>query len=396
MVARLTDSELYAHLWGTDELRRVFDERPRLQAWLDILVALAQAEADYGLIPAEAGQAIAAGADVDRLDLAYIAAETRRTGHSTLGLIHGLQQVLPEAGGRWVYHAATVQDVTDTWMTLAFRQVARVCWRQLRAIEAGLLALAEAHRDTPMCGRTHGQPGAPITFGLKAAGWADEVRRQLERLAEALPRLSVGQLGGGVGTLAAFGPHGLAVRRRFCERVGLADPGIAWLSARDRPAEMTGLLAQITGTLGRVGNEVLELSRPEIGELAESVPEGVVGSITMPHKVNPEVAEHLVTLARLVRAQHAVVLEGLVAEGERDGRGWKAEWAAVPEACLLAGAALAAGERMVAGLAVHPEAMRANLETWLATTDTGASAAMVDLVLTRARSAREAEPECWP
>lgn len=396
MVARLTDSELYAHLWGTEELRRVFDERPRLQAWLDILVALAQAEADYGLIPAEAGQAIAAGADVDRLDLAYIAAETRRTGHSTLGLIHGLQQVLPEAGGRWVYHAATVQDVTDTWMTLAFRQVARVCWRQLRAIEAGLLALAEAHRDTPMCGRTHGQPGAPITFGLKAAGWADEVRRQLERLAEALPRLSVGQLGGGVGTLAAFGPHGLAVRRRFCERVGLADPGIAWLSARDRPAEMTGLLAQITGTLGRVGNEVLELSRPEIGELAESVPEGVVGSITMPHKVNPEVAEHLVTLARLVRAQHAVVLEGLVAEGERDGRGWKAEWAAVPEACLLAGAALAAGERMVAGLAVHPEAMRANLETWLATTDTGASAAMVDLVLTRARSAREAEPECWP
>lgn len=396
MVARLTDSELYAHLWGTDELRRVFDERPRLQAWLDILVALAQAEADYGLIPAEAGQAIAAGADVDRLDLAYIAAETRRTGHSTLGLIHGLQQVLPEAGGRWVYHAATVQDVTDTWMTLAFRQVARVCWRQLRAIEAGLLALAEAHRDTPMCGRTHGQPGAPITFGLKAAGWADEVRRQLERLAEALPRLSVGQLGGGVGTLAAFGPHGLAVRRRFCERVGLADPGIAWLSARDRPAEMTGLLAQITGTLGRVGNEVLELSRPEIGELAESVPEGFVGSITMPHKVNPEVAEHLVTLARLVRAQHAVVLEGLVAEGERDGRGWKAEWAAVPEACLLAGAALAAGERMVAGLAVHPEAMRANLETWLATTDTGASAAMVDLVLTRARSAREAEPECWP
>ncbi|HWD08285.1 MAG TPA: adenylosuccinate lyase family protein [Actinomycetota bacterium] len=396
MVARLTDSELYAHLWGTDELRRVFDERPRLQAWLDILVALAQAEADYGLIPAEAGQAIAAGADVDRLDLAYIAAETRRTGHSTLGLIHGLQQVLPEAGGRWVYHAATVQDVTDTWMTLAFRQVARVCWRQLRAIEAGLLALAEAHRDTPMCGRTHGQPGAPITFGLKAAGWADEVRRQLERLAEALPRLSVGQLGGGVGTLAAFGPHGLAVRRRFCERVGLADPGIAWLSARDRPAEMTGLLAQITGTLGRVGNEVLELSRPEIGELAESVPEGFVGSITMPHKVNPEVAEHLVTLARLVRAQHAVLLEGLVAEGERDGRGWKAEWAAVPEACLLAGAALAAGERLVAGLAVHPEAMRANLETWLATTDTGASAAMVDLVLTRARSAREAEPECWP
>lgn len=396
MGARLTDSALYAHLWGTEELRGVFDERPRLQAWLDILVALARAEADCGVIPEEAARAIAEGAHVDGLDLDYVAAETRRTGHSTLGLIHGLQAILPEPGGQWVYRGATVQDVTDTWMALAFRRVGAVCWRQLRAIEGTLLGLAGTHRDTPMCGRTHGQPGAPVTFGLKSAGWADEVRRHLERLREALPRLLVGQLGGGVGTLAAFGPKGLAVRQRFCDLVGLADPGIPWLAARDRPAEMTGLLAQVTGTLARIGNEVLELSRPEIGELAESIPDGVVGSITMPHKVNPEGAEHLVTLARLVRAQHAAVLEGLVAEGERDGRGWKVEWAAVPEACLLAGAALEVGQRLVTGLVVHPEAMQANLERWLGATDTGASGTMVDLVLSRASAAREREPECWP
>src|SRR5205807_5093559 len=121
------------------------------------------------------------------------------------------------------------------------------------------------------------------------------------------------------------------------------------------------LLALVTATLARVGNEVYQLSRPEIGELAETPLAEGVGSITMPHKRNPEVAEHLVTLSRLVRAQQGVVLEGMVAEGERDGRGWKAEWAAVPEACLLTGAALELAKRMLAGLEVHPEAMRRNL-----------------------------------
>src|SRR5712692_5567320 len=106
----------------------------------------------------------------------------------------------------------------------------------------------------------------------------------------------------------------------------------------------------VTATLARIGNEVYQLSRPEIGELAEAVVPGAVGSITMPHKRNPEVAEHLVTLSRLVRAQAAVVLEGMVQEHERDGRSWKAEWVVFPEACLLAGAALAFAKELLAGL----------------------------------------------
>ena len=304
-----------------------------------------------------------------------------------------------------------------------------------------------------MAGRTHGQPGAPITFGYKAAGWADEVRRHLDRLREAAPRLFVGQLGGGVGTLAFFGPRGLSLRRRFCALLGLEDPGIAWLAARDRPAELVGLLAMITSTLARIGNEIYQLSRPEIGELAEAVVPGGVGSITMPHKRNPEIAEHLVTLSRLVRAQSAVVLEGMVAEGGRDGRGWKAEWAAVPESCLLAGSALDLCKRLLAGLQVDTRAMRRNLgagggmasservlaamapvagkhaaaerlqsvlgaardaglsldeaiaasgldgplgEEALAVPDPGAAPAMVDGVIRRGRAARAAEPERWP
>ncbi|MEA2592438.1 MAG: hypothetical protein QOD62_2269, partial [Actinomycetota bacterium] len=204
MGARLTDSALYAHLWGTDELRRVFDEAGRIQGWLDVLAALAQAQAELGIIPEEAAKAIAGSSSVELLDLEVVAEETRRTGHSTLGLIRGWQAVLPDEAREWVYYGATVQDLTDTWSALAARKVLGVAWRDLRAIEEILLSLAKAHRDTLMAGRTHGQPGSPITFGYKAAGWADEVRRHLDRLREAGPRLFAGQLGGGVGTLAFF------------------------------------------------------------------------------------------------------------------------------------------------------------------------------------------------
>lgn len=361
MGARITESELYAHLWGTDELRAVFDERARLQCWLDILAALARAQSAVGIIPTESAKEITAAADVDRLDLAFVAEETRRTSHSTLGLIHGLQRVLPAPASEHVYLGATVQDVTDTWTVVAMREVGRVLWRDLRAVEALLVDLAERHRDTVMVGRTHGQPGSPITFGFKAASWADEVRRHLDRLREGRSRWLVAQLGGAVGVLGFFGDDGPAVRSAFCAELGLSDPGISWLTSRDRLAEFASVLAMICATLARIGNEVLELQRPEIGELREPTTTDSVGSITMPHKRNPERSEHLDTLARLVRAGAGVLVEGMVQIHERDGRGWKAEWVAFPEVCLLTGVALQTAIGLLSGLEVDVEAMAANV-----------------------------------
>jgi adenylosuccinate lyase len=360
--ARLTDSALYGHLWASDELRAIFDERARLQAWLEILATLADAQAELSIVPAAAAEAIRSAGSVDALDLEYVAAETVATGHSTLGLILGLQRILPPQAREWVYFGGTVQDLTDTWTALTMQRVGRIVSRDLVAIEEATLELARRYRDTPMAGRTHGQPGSPITFGLKAATWADEVRRHLDRMREGMPRWAVGQLAGAAGNLAFFGDRGPELRRAFCRRLGLGDPGISWTTTRDRPAEFALVLTLVAGTMGRVGNEVYQLQRAEIGEVREPASPSGVSSITMPHKRNPELSEHLVTLSRLVRAEAGVLLEGMVAEHERDGRGWKAEWVALPEVCLLTGAALSFGRTLLEGLEVDVEAMRRNLD----------------------------------
>ena len=361
MSTRLTDSALYGHLWGTAETRAIFGEEGRLQGWLDVIAALARAQAAEGVIPSTAARLIGEYARAEKIDLDYAAQQTRATSHSTLGLIHALQAVLPDEAREHVYAGATVQDITDTWAAVAIRRSGAIVWRDLRRIEDLLLSLATAHRDTVLAGRTHGQHGSPVTFGWKAASWADEIRRHLGRLRDGAPRWLVGQLGGGVGSLVFYSGRGLAVRRRFCAELGLADPGISWLSARDRGAEFAQVLALVCGTLARIGVEVYELQRPEIGELAETARAGAVGSITMPHKRNPESSEHLDTLARLVRAQAGVLVEGMAAQHERDGRGWKAEWVALPETCLLTAVALQTGIDLIDGLQVNAQAMLRNL-----------------------------------
>jgi adenylosuccinate lyase len=213
-----------------------------------------------------------------------------------------------------------------------------------------------------MAGRTHGQPGAPITFGFKVATWADEIGRHIVRLDEGAARWSVGQLAGAVGVLGFFEPDGVALRRLFCARLGLGDPQVSWTATRDRVAEFGSVLSMTAATLARIGNEVYELQRPEIGELSEAPAGSSVGSITMPHKRNPEASEHLDTLARIARAAAGILAEGMVCGHERDGRAWKAEWAALPDLALAAGTAAALAADLVGGLVVHADRMRANLD----------------------------------
>jgi adenylosuccinate lyase len=365
MPVHISDSLIYRNSWGAEETRAIFDDEPRTRAWLEILAALAEAQAEVGLIPADAAREVARACRTLPLDAEFFE-EVRQgfeaTNHSTLGLIRAVQRRCAGNSGEWVYYGATVQDLSDTWMMIALGRVWEIAYRDLRAIEANLIRLAETHRDTVMAGRTHGQPGLPITFGFKAAVWASEARRHIQRLKEIKARLGVGQLAGGVGSLSSFGPRGLELQEKLFARLGLRPPDIVWNTARDVVVEWFQWLTLVSGTADKIGHEVYNLQRPEIGEVSEGFVPGTVGSITMPHKRNPEIAEHLGTLARVIRHNAALIAESQVHDHERDGRAWKVEWAVLAETCMAAAKVLALTNTLTANLVVHPERMMANLE----------------------------------
>jgi adenylosuccinate lyase len=360
--AHLADSAVYGHLWGTPEVHSLFTDEGRLRAWLDLLATLAEAQAEVGLVPQDAADAIRASVTGWLPDPDDVGRLTRQTGHSTLGLIQVLQQHLPEHAREWVYYGATVQDLTDTWAALVMRRVSDIAARDVSRALAACVDLARRHRDTLMCGRTHGQPGLPITFGFKCAVWAAELDRHLDRLEQGRSRREVVQLAGALGTMEFWGEQATPMIEAFARRLDLGVPAVPCLTARDGVAEFVTTLAMIGATVGKIGDEICQLQRAEIGELREPLAPGTVGSITMPHKRNPEWAEHAVTLARLLRVQADLAIEAMVHGHERDGRAWKMEWAVLPETCLLAGVSLAALVRMLEGLEVDERRMRENLD----------------------------------
>jgi len=270
MAATMIDSVIYGSLWGGREVRQLFEEIPRTRAWLEIIAVLAEVEAEFDLIPADAARQIAQVCRALQPDAAFldeVRAGREASGHSTQGLIRAVQQRLAPAAAQWVYTGATVQDVTDTWLMLALRAARQAMQADLAATDATLVALARRHRDTLMAGRTHGQHGLPITLGFKFATWLAELRRHRRRFDEIGARMDVVQLCGGVGSLSSLGPRALALQQRFAERLGLRTPDISWTSSRDVLAEWCALLALACGTADRIGHEVYNLQRSEIGEL---------------------------------------------------------------------------------------------------------------------------------
>lgn len=362
MTVNPADSAILGGLFGSDDMRRLFSDAARLQKMLDVEAALARVQARLGIVPQDAADAITRAAKAANLDVAALGASTRNVGYPVVALVKQLGKAAGGEAARYVHWGATSQDIIDTAMVVQLRTALAPIGRDLAWLSDALAGLAEAHRKTPMIGRTWLQHALPISFGLKAAGWLDAVERHRARLAELEGRLLVLQFGGATGTLASLGDRGLDVAAALARELDLTLPAVPWHGARDRLVEVGTTLGLITGTMGKIARDVSLLMQTEVGEVFEPASAGRGGSSTMPHKRNPVACASVLAAATRAPGLVATLMTAMVQEHERGLGNWPAEWVTLPELAALTAGALAVTADTIAGLEVDGARMRANID----------------------------------
>jgi len=348
-------------LYGTDAMRAAMGERAWLARMLDVEVALAIAEARLGIVPQAAATAIAAAADVDRLDLEELARATANTGYPVVGLVRQLSALAGPEGGKWTHWGATTQDIMDTATVLQMRQGLALIRMDLVQLNTALASMAMRHRDTVMAGRTHLQHALPVTFGYKVAVWLSPLISMVERLDQLRPRVEKVQFGGAAGTLASLGDRGLEVQRELASELGLAVGDIPWHVARDGFCEVTNFLGLLCGALSKIATDVMLMMQTEVAEVAEAHQAGRGGSSTMPQKRNPISCEYVLAQSRGVHALVPQMLAAMAQDLERGTGPWQAEALAIGQAFNLTHGALLCARNIADGLVVDPARMARNL-----------------------------------
>jgi 3-carboxy-cis,cis-muconate cycloisomerase len=363
MPSLVVDSSVFGEMFGTDRMRALFSDRAFIQRCLDVEAALARAQAMLGIVPKEAAQAITAVATVDRIDFDRLRARTQVVGYPILPIVEQLSSWPEDGLGQYSHWGATTQDIMDTADVLQIRDALTLIEDDLGAIGAALAKLAEAHKRTPMAGRTHLQHALPVSFGYKCATWLSAIDRHLQRLGALRRRVEVVSFSGAAGTLASLGDQGLSTQERLAEELGLGVPDITWHTIRDNFAETTGFLALVCGTVGKIGYDIMLMMQTEVGEVLEPFVEGRGASSTMPQKRNPISSEMMLAAAKIVREQHSAMLDAMVQDHERATGQWHVEWHAIPTAFIVASGGLAAAREALGGLEVRPDAMAHVLDT---------------------------------
>src|SRR5215813_5761539 len=343
-------------------VRALFTEAARFQSWLDVEAALAEAQAELGIIPEGAAREIVRKAHLSFIDLAAVRAGLAKTGHPLVPLVWELDRACEGDAGGYVHWGATTQNVTQTGQLLQVRRAHEIFLGQLATLFVSLADLAEKTKDMLLPGRTHGQHAVPATFGFKVAVWIDELGRHVERLRGAERRVFVAMLGGGAGTLASLGDLGLRTQERMAAHLGMEPMPVPARTIGDHQAEYVMLLGMLAATGSKIGREIYTLMKQEFGEVEEPVPPGTVGSSTMPQKRNPKLSQDIIAAAAQIRALVPLALEAMQTEHEADRTTSIMMSRAIVGACELTGDML---QRLIAlfeGLQVFPERMRENLD----------------------------------
>jgi len=343
-------------------IRAELSPEARLQHYLDIEAALALTEAELGVIPAEAGPAIAAAARAERVDRGRIGEGQAKAGHRMMPIVEELARAAGEPAGGWVHWGATSQNIEQTGLVLAIRQALGIVGGLLNATLEHLADLAERSGEVLMAGRTHWQHAVPITFGFKVATWADPLLRHRERLTQVRPRLLIAMTGGAVGNFASLGDIGPAVQAGVARRLGLAPMLLPARNLADPFAELVLVLGLLAASGGAIGDEIARLMAPEFGELAENLPDGDIGSSTMPQKRNAKKAMLVATRSAEIRALAPLALDSVLQSHEVDGARYAMLEGAVERSLMLTGDLLEALRDLVGGLQFFPARMRQNLD----------------------------------
>lgn len=357
----MTDTLATASRVSDPGLRNLYSQESRWQSWLDVEAALAKAQAELGIIPADAAQAIVRCAHLELLDRARIKEGYDRTAHTLVPLVWELGRVVGEKYGGWVHWGATTQNITTVGDLLILRKAHGIFRKTILDLLKSLAILAEQGKDMLMPGRTHGQHAVPITFGFKVAGWIDEILRHLERFEQASPRIFSVVNGGAAGTYASLGERGPALQEKLAEHLEMTSMAVPSRAIGDGLTENICLLGMLAATCSRMAREIYLLMKTDFSEVEEPVPEGTVGSSTMPQKRNPKLCQDIVGLAAEIRSIVPLALEAMQTEHEGDRTTTVMMDAAEGRACIATGDMLIRLATVMSGLKLNPVRMRSNL-----------------------------------
>jgi 3-carboxy-cis,cis-muconate cycloisomerase len=346
-------------LFGSAAVDAAVSDEAWLQAMLDFEAALAESEAEAGLVPAPLAAEIAAACRAESFDMAEIGRRAVGSGNPAAPLVRVLMNAVSPAAREYVHLGATSQDVIDTALSLMARRALDVILDDLSQVSSACGDLMETHAHTLMTARTLLQPAVPTTLGYKAAGWmvsVDEARVLLRRVR--FERLAV-QFGGAAGTLASLKGAGVDVARRLATRLGLGDPALPWHTDRTRIAELAAALGTAVGVLGKFARDVTLLAQSEVAEAEESEP-GT--SSTLPQKRNPVRAVLILAAAARAPGLVGTLFSTMVQEHERATGAWHAEWDAIRDLLRITGGASHHAAALLSSLQVEPARMAENLD----------------------------------
>lgn len=358
----LFDWTIYRHMFDSARMAAIFGESATAEAWVTVERAVARAQAAQGIIPQDAAAAIDRTLSADKLDLETLHKDTVDVGRPIAGLAKQLAAQVGEGHDVWVHYGVTTYDIMDTGKVLQFRDGLDEIASQTAAFRRALMALAAAHRDTVMIGRTNNMHAQPQTFGAKLAVWIEELMRHEQRFDAVRERVLIVQFGGAVGTLASLVPDGLAFREAVAAELGLGHSLSNWHNARDGVTEMSLCLGNLCASLARMAQNLNSLGSTEIQEISETGQPGRGRSTAMAHKRNPRAAEFMESVARLGRHRAMGMVEVAGQEHDRCGGTWIAEWMLLPEAFLLTAGALKWGLDLIDRLEVNADRMRSNID----------------------------------